>query len=168
MSRGNLIAVTVGLLLSVLIGFSIAVLPSTPTWTLWRLTQAIDSRDTDELSRLIDIPAVASRTIEELTSTGHRGPEGLNLGSLALALLDGGKVRTVFDDPENRIRITPGEFLDAWWNMRREGKLAYLTIDAAGQPVDLIFADVDLRWQIVGVSPVTALLRVDQARTPSS
>jgi hypothetical protein len=163
MRRGFLVGIVTGVIVSLGLGLTVAFLPSTPTWALWRLTRAIDQRDTSEITALIDIPAVASRALVEFSSGRVRTSEGLDLGDLALELMAGGQVRTVFDDPHNRIRITPEEFLHAWWHMRREGAFAYLTIDAAGQNVDLILQEGPrLRWNIVGIAPLAALLRVDR------
>ncbi|MFP6664893.1 MAG: hypothetical protein VCC00_11870 [Deltaproteobacteria bacterium] len=163
MRRGFWVGIVAGVVVSLGLGLTIALLPSTPTWALWRLTRAIDQHNTDEITALIDIPAVASRALAEFSSGQARTREGLDLGDLALALMAGGQVRTVFDDPRNRIRITPQEFLEAWWHMRREGQLAYLTIDAAGQDIDLILQKgPHLRWRIAGITPLAALLRVDR------
>lgn len=161
MRAGFRIGIVLGAILSLALGLSIALLPTTPTWALWRLTLAIDQRNTDEILGLIDIPQVAGRTLDELAAGNTRTADGLDLTGMALELMAGGRVHTVFDDPENRIRITPGEFFDAWWGMRREGPYAILTMDAAGRPVELLLAEgPDLRWKIVGISPLAALLRV--------
>jgi hypothetical protein len=163
MRRGFWGGIVVGVAVSLGLGLTVALLPSTPTWALWRLTHAIDQRNTDEITALIDIPEVASRALAQFSSGQARTSEGLDLGSLALALMAGGQIRTVFDDPQNRSRITPEKFLDAWWHMRREDRLAYLTIDADGQDIDLILEEgPSLRWRIVGISPLAALLRVDR------
>ena len=126
-----------------------------------KLTLAIDNRDTGEILDLVDIPRVASRTLDELAQGNTRTADGLDLAGMALELMAGARVRTVFDDPEHRVRITPGEFLDAWWGMEREGPEARMTLDAAGQPIELLLSEgPDLRWRIVGITPLAALLRV--------
>lgn len=161
MRPGFRIGVVLGAIVSLASGLSVALLPTTPTWTLWKLTLAIDNRDTGEILDLVDIPRVASRTLDELAQGNTRTADGLDLAGMALELMAGARVRTVFDDPGHQVRITPGEFLDAWWSMEREGPEARMTLDAAGQPVELLLSEgPDLRWRIVGITPLAALLRV--------
>ena len=156
MRRGFVAGAAVGALLSIAVGVFAALLPSTPTWALWRLKSAIDANDADQISRMVDIASVTQRAVDELD-----GRNGLSLGQLAAVVIDGGKVTTVFTDPEHPLEITGGEVLSAWWGMRREGDLAYLTLPTGDKTVDLVLGNQPNKgWRIVGITPITALLRV--------
>ena len=151
-----------GVTLSVLLGLSLAALPLTPSWTLLRLAHAIDTQDTAELSTLIDFPAVAQRGLNEITRGSQQKGERLDIGSLALALVQGARIRTIFDDPEQKANISASELSLAWWNMKREGSVARMTLNPLGQPVHLTMAPgSDGRWQIIGIEPLAGLLRVE-------
>lgn len=157
MRRGFVVGAVVGGVLSLALGLTVAVLPSTPTWTLWRLKTAIDRNDAEELSALVDIASVTQRAVNELDGRDGR----LDLGQLAAVVIGGGKVTTVFNDPDHPLEIDGGEVLAAWWGMRREGDLAYVTLPAGDRPVDLILGHQGPRgWRIVGITPIAALLRV--------
>ncbi|MBM4245475.1 MAG: DUF2939 domain-containing protein [Deltaproteobacteria bacterium] len=156
MRRGFVAAASAGAVLSVAAGLFAAVLPSTPSWALWRLKAAIDDKDTDQVSRMVDIAAVTQRAVDELD-----GRDGMDLGQLAAVVLGGGKVTTVFTDPDHPLEITGGDVFAAWWGMRRDGDLAYVTLPTGGRDVDLILGNQPARgWRIVGITPITALLRV--------
>ena len=114
MRRGFVVGAVVGAVLSLAVGIGAAVLPSTPTWALWRLKTAIDRNDTQEMSAMVDVASVTQRAVDELD--GRNG--GLDLGQLAAVLIDGGKVVTVFTDPDHPLEITGGDVLAAWWGMR--------------------------------------------------
>jgi hypothetical protein len=76
-------------------------------------------------------------------------------------VLDGGKITTVFTDPEHPLEITGGDVFSAWWGMRRDGDLAYLTLPTGEKTVDLVLGNQPNKgWRIVGITPITALLRV--------
>ena len=157
MRRGFVVGAVVGGLLSLALGVTVAMLPATPTWALWRLKTAIDRNDADELSALVDIASVTQRAVDELDGRDGR----LDLGALAAVVIGGGKVTTVFNDPDHPLEISGGDVLAAWWNMRREDGLAYVTLPAGDRPVDLILGHQGPRgWRIVGITPIAALLRV--------
>lgn len=157
MRRGFVIGAVAGAVLSLGVGIFAAVLPTTPTWALWRLKTAIDQNDVDRISEMVDIASVTQRAVDELD--GRKG--GLDLGQLAAVMLDGGKITTVFTDPEHPLEIDGSDVLAAWWSMRRDGDLAYFTLPAGDQPVDLILGDQPKRgWRIVGITPIAALLKV--------
>jgi hypothetical protein len=157
MRRGFVFGAVAGGLLALAIGIFAAVLPSTPTWALWRIKSAIDRNDTEELSALVDIASVTQRAVTELD--GSRG--GLDLGQIAAAYISGGKVMTVFNDPEKPLEITGGDVFAAWWGMHRDGDLVYVTLPAGERSIDLILGDQPSRgWRIVGVTPISALLTV--------
>lgn len=161
MRRGFVLGVAAGALLSLALGASIAILPTTPTWTLLRIKLALDDRDVDALTEMVDFPAVTRRAIDEL---GEGGTGGLDLGQAAMALLSGGKITTAFNDPEHPLRLSAGDVLHAWWTMRREGDLAYLSIPTGDRPVDLVLGRArNMRWRIVGVTPISALIKVKSA-----
>ena len=84
MQAGFRIGVVLGAVVSLATGLSVALLPTTPTWTLWKLTLAIDNRDTGEILDLVDIPRVASRTLDELAQGNTRTADGLDLAGMAL------------------------------------------------------------------------------------
>lgn len=157
MRRGFVVGAVAGGVLSLAVGIFAAVLPTTPTWALWRLKTAVDRNDVDELSAMVDIASVTQRAVDELD--GRNG--GLDLGQLAAVVIGGGKVTTVFTDPDHPLEITGSDVLAAWWAMRRDGDLAYVTLPVGDHPVDLILGHQESRgWRIVGVTPITSLLKV--------
>ena len=146
-----------GAALSLAVGVFAAVLPTTPTWALWRLKVALDGNDAQELSAMVDIASVTQRAVNELD--GSKG--GFDLGQLAAAYFSGDQVMTVFNDPEKPLEITGREVLAAWWGMRHEGDLVYVTLPAGEQPIDLILGNQPNRgWRIVGITPINALIKV--------
>lgn len=156
MRRGFVAGAIAGAVLSVAVGVFAALLPTTPTWALWRLKTAIDANDAEQIGRMVDVASVTQRAVDELD-----GRNGLDLGQLAAVVIGGGKVTTVFTDPEHPLEITGGDVLAAWWGMRREGDLAYLTLPTGEKDVDLILGNQPSKgWRIVGITPITALLRV--------
>ena len=160
MRRSFVPGVIVGALLAGLVGFAVAVAPATPTWALWQVKQAVDRNDVKGLQQMVDIPAVAARAINDLAGGGPGNLPAFDLKDVALSLLSGGKLLTVFNDPDKPLRLGARDFLGAWWNMRREGDLTYVTLDAGGNDVSLVLRHEDGRWRIVGVTPLAALLRV--------
>jgi len=157
MRRGFVLGAVLGGALSLAIGVSVAVLPSTPTWALWRIKQALDVNDVDELSRMVDIASVTQRAVGELDGT--KG--GLDLGQLASVYFSGGQIMTVFNDPDEPLEITGREVLVAWWGMHRDGEFAYVTLPAGERAIDLILGNQPNRgWRIVGVTPISALIKV--------
>ncbi len=154
-----------GALLAIGAGFCLALLPTTPTWALLQLARAADAHDTDAIVELVDVPALALRTLGELSSNprellGSANP-GTDASQAVLALLGGGRLGTVLDDPELALRVAPLDLLRAWWNMRRSGDEAVLTLLAGKQPVDIVLRENSPGgWRIVGISPLTALLQV--------
>ncbi|HZR84050.1 MAG TPA: DUF2939 domain-containing protein [Candidatus Binatia bacterium] len=168
MRRGFVPGLVIGAAVALAVGFCAAVLPATPTWTLWRIKRALDHNDTAELQQLVDVPRAAARALTEL-ATGSKDPVGepLDYRELGAALLGGGKVYTVFNDPERPLRLTAGDFVAAWWNMRREGDEVFLTIDVDGRPVSLVFGRTPSgEWRVVGLTPLSALVRVKRAPPP--
>src|SRR5262249_3356446 len=91
------------------IGFGslIARLPSTPTWTLLQIKLALDRRDTARLRDLVDLAAVAAHALSDLDSSKDApgGRSGPTLGEIAGTVLSGGKLVTVFNDPDHPLRI---------------------------------------------------------------
>jgi hypothetical protein len=159
MRRGFVVGAVAGGLLSLAVGVALAMLPTTPTWALWRIKTALDRHDVATLTEMVDFAAVTQRALTELEDE----PQGLDVGKAALALLSGDKLLTVFNDPDRPLRITAGDVVSAWWGMRREGNLAYLTLPTGDRPVDLVLGrSPDLRWRIVGVTPLGALIKVKQ------
>ena len=160
MRRSLWAAFAAGALLSVGLGLAIAVLPSTPTWALWRLTRAIDQRDTEALQALVDVPAVVANALED--DAGGLGGLG-GLGELALTVLRGGRVGTAFDDPG--VEIGARDFLAAWWTLERTGDSARLTLPLGERSVHLdLGRGPDLRWRVTAISPLDALLRIEPPR----
>ena len=167
MGRGFWLGVAMGALACVGFGLGLAFVPTTPTWTLWQLTRALDQNDLDTLTRLVDLPAVAINALDDLT--GQTQPDGIPLDRLAGAMLSGRKVRTVFNDPEHPLKVTAPDLLAAWWHMRREGNRAQLDLRAGDRSVHLVLRKgADLQWKVVGIRPLGALLRIEQedARAP--
>jgi hypothetical protein len=162
MRRGFLPGILVGAAAALAIGFAFAVLPTTPTWTLWQIKRALDRDDVAALQRLVDVPRALSRALTELASGGDAGlDDQLDYRDLGRAVLGGAKVYTVFNDPERPLRLDALDLLSAWWSMRREGDEACLTVDVEGRPVSLVFAQVeDGSWRVVGLTPLSALIRV--------
>jgi hypothetical protein len=164
MRRGFVAGAVVGAVLSIGLGALVAVLPTTPTWALWRIKNAADADDYRALGEMVDLNAVVQRGLAEVSSEDGR-EDALDLGKVALALLSGGKVVTVFNDPEHPLEITAGDVLNAWWGMRRDGDLAYVTLPAGDRTIDVVLGrGADLRWRIVGVTPLDALIRVRPGR----
>jgi len=164
MRRGFLPGIVVGAALALAVGFSIALVPTTPTWTLWRIKRALDRKDTGELQQLVDLRQATVRAVGELTSgsnpAGEAGGE-IDYRGIASALLGGGKVYTVFNDPEHPVRLDAGDFLSAWWGMRREGGEAKVAVELDGRPVSLVLGrSDDGSWRVVGLTPLSALIRV--------
>jgi hypothetical protein len=145
------IAFALGALSSLALGLWVAMLPSTPTWALWRLTVAIDKRDTQALQAMVDVPAVLQSALQQDLG---------GLGTAALSVLRGGKVRTAFDDPG--VKVSTGDFLAAWWSLEREGETAHLDLPLGDREVRVeLGRGADLRWRITGVAPLEALLRFE-------
>lgn len=162
MRRPLVVAFAAGALFSLGAGIAIAVLPSTPTWALWRLTVAIDEQDTEALQALVDVPAVVTHALQQ--DLGALGGLG-GLGDIALTVLRGGRVRTAFDDPG--VEVGVGDFLKAWWTLERDGDAARLTLLLGARPVHLdLGRGPDLRWRVVGISPLDALLRIEPPKDP--
>ena len=77
---------------------------------------------------LIDIPAVAGRALNDLAGGGGAKGPSFDLKDAALSLLSGGKVLTVFNDPDKPLRLgaaatkieDPGYVLS--WAGKRDGK----------------------------------------------
>ena len=157
--------VALGALVAIGMGFGLALLPTTPTWALLRLARAADAHDTDAIVELVDVPALALRTLSELSSNpteilGSANP-ARDASQAVLALLGGGRLGTVLDAPELALRVGPLDLLRAWWNMRRSGDEAVLTLLAGAQPIDVVLRENGPGgWRIVGISPLTALLEV--------
>lgn len=169
MRGGFVLGVATGALACIGVGLGLAFLPATPTWTLWQLARALDRNDVAALTQLVDLPTVAMHALDDLTREPGEG--SVPLERLAGAILSGRKVTTVFDDPENPLEVTGHDLFAAWWNMRRVGDTARLDLRAGDRNVHLILAEgTDLRWKIVGIRPVGALLRIhkesDQATLP--
>ena len=161
MKGGFWLGTVCGVTLSILLGLSAAALPLTPSWTLVRLAWAIDTRDTGEISTLIDFPAVAQRGLHEIARGDLQTSEGFGIGTVALALLEGQRIRTIFDDPDQRIEMGLGEFSRAWWGMQHDGPVARLTLTPRGKPVHLTMApNAEGRWRIIGIDPLAGLLRL--------
>jgi hypothetical protein len=157
MRRGVIVGAIVGGFLSLAVGVFAAMLPSTPTWALWRLKSAVDRNDVQELSAMVDIASVTQRAVNELD--GSKG--GLDLSQLAMVYMSGGQVLTVFNDPDKPLHISGRDAFEAWWSMRRDGDFAYMTVPTGEKPVDLILGNQPNRgWRIVGITPINALLRV--------
>jgi hypothetical protein len=157
MRRPIVVAFAAGALLSLGAGVAIAMLPSTPTWALWRLTVAIDERDAEALQALVDVPAVVTHALQQ--DLGELGGLG-GLGDIALTVLRGGRVRTAFDDPGVEVGVS--DFLAAWWTLERDGDSARFTLQLGARPVHLdLGRGPDLRWRVTAVSPLDALLRID-------
>ena len=167
MRRGFVAGALVGAVLSIAVGVFAAVLPSTPTWALWRLKSAIDANDTEQIGKMVDIASVTQRAVDELD-----GRNGLDLGQLAAVVMGGGKVTTVFTDPEHPLEITGGDIFSAWWGMRRDGDLAYFTLPTGEKTVDLVLGNQPSKgWRIVGITPITALLKVqprERGKSPAT
>lgn len=163
MQRGFVAGIAVGATVALGLGVSLALVPTTPTWALWRLTTALDRGDVGELSRMVDVPAVTLRAVHDLQNDPPPGGQSVDLGRLALAFLSGERVRTVFDDPDHPLEVTASDFLAAWWSMRRDDGMATLTLRAGDRRLDLILEQTkDLQWKVVGVSPIGALLRIEE------
>lgn len=169
MRRAFLPGMIVGAALALALGYAIAILPTTPTWALWQIKRALDENDLNGLRQMVDFPAVAGHAVSELGHSESRDDApGLDLKQIGLALLSGGKLLTVFNDPDHPVRLGAGDFLAAWWGMREEDDQATLTVQADGRPVSLLLAREDGAWRIVGITPLSALLRVKPApdKTP--
>lgn len=161
MRRGFVWGIALGAAVALALGISLAVLPTTPTWALWRLAAALDRGDVEELGKLVDVPAVTLRAVHDLQNQDSGG-RTIDLGRLAMAILSGERVGTIFDDPDHPLEVTPRDFLAAWWGMRREDGTATLTLEAGGKKLDLILEQrSNLDWKVVGVSPIGALLRIE-------
>lgn len=162
MQRGFIAGIAVGATVALGVGLGLAVLPTTPTWALWQLTLALDRGDVSELTRMVDVPAVTLRAVSDLQSDSGRQEQDVDFGKLARAFLAGDKIGTVFDDPDQPLEVTAGDFLAAWWSMRRDDGRATLTLEAGDRRLDLILEQRnDLEWKVVGVSPIGALLRIE-------
>jgi len=163
MRRGFVVGIALGATLALGLGVGLALLPTTPTWTLWKLTRALDRGDVRELTHMVDVPAVTLRAVRDLQRPPEADTPSIDLGRLALALLSGDRVRTVFDDPDHPLDVGAADFLAAWWSMRRDGSTATLTLTAGERHLDLILEQRgDLAWKVVGVSPIGALLRIEE------
>lgn len=177
MRRGFVVGALSGALLALGLGAAIALVPTTPTWALWQIKSALDRNDLPALRGMVDFPALAARALAELADGGEtRGPAGggkaggtggpasepgLDLREAAFALLSGGKLLTVFNDPDRPLKLGARDFFAAWWSMRREGDVARLSMDASGREVSLVLErDSSGQWRIVGVTPLSALIRV--------
>lgn len=163
MQRGFIAGIALGASVALGLGLGLALVPTTPTWALWQLTLALDRGDVGELTRMVDVPAVTFRAVHDLQNDPKESDQDVDLGRLAMAFLSGDRVRTVFDDPDRPLEVTASDFLEAWWSMRREDGKATLTLQAGDRRLDLILEQRDdLAWKVVGVSPIGALLRIEE------
>ncbi len=163
MQRGFIAGIALGATIALALGLGLAMIPTTPTWALWQLTLALDRGDVSELTRMVDVPAVTFRAVHDLQADSSDGPQGIDLGRLAQAFLAGDRVRTVFDDPDHPLEVGATDFLSAWWSMRRDDGIATVTLEAGDRRLDLILEQrTDLEWKVVGVSPIGALLRIEE------
>lgn len=152
MRRPVVFALAAGALCSLGLGIAVALLPSTPTWALWRLTVAIDERDAAAIESMVDVPAVVAHALEQDLG---------GLGAAALTLLQGGRVRTAFDEPG--VEVSAADFLAAWWSLERDGESARLALPLGHREVQVdLRRGADLRWRITGVAPLEALLRIER------
>jgi len=164
MQRGFVAGIALGATVALGVGLGLALVPTTPTWALWQLTLALDRGDVSELTRMVDVPAVTLRAVHDLQNDPTKNDESVDLGRLALAFLSGERVRTVFDDPDHPLEVTASDFLAAWWSMRRDDGTATLSLQAGDRRLDLIMEQRDdLQWKVVGVSPIGALLRIEES-----
>jgi hypothetical protein len=161
MKQGFLVGAVLGAATAIALGIALAVLPTTPTWTFWEIKRALDLHEYDKLRELIDFKSVAANAVSDVASNASGAAAGLDFGRLARALINGGKVMTVFNDPEHPVRLDWRQFVAAWWGMERDGPSARLHFDADGQRVTLTLGRTDdSHWRIVGLAPLGALLRV--------
>ena len=121
---------------SIAVGVFAAVLPSTPTWALWRLKSAIDANDTEQIGKMVDIASVTQRAVDELD-----GRNGLDLGQLAAVVMGGGKGDDGLHRPRAPARDHRRRHLSAWWGTRRDGDLAYFTLPTGEKTVDLVLGN---------------------------
>ena len=168
MRRGFLVGAIVGALGAAGLGLGVALVPTTPTWALLQIARAADSRDTEALLELIDVPTLAMRTLGQIGSDpnsalGTDDPSA-DAGTALLQLMNGGRIRTALDDPKLKLRVGPLDLLSAWWTMHRAGPDAVLTLETGTSEVHIVLReDAELRWRIVGISPLNALIRVDSS-----
>ncbi len=163
MQRGFIAGIALGATVAIGLGLGLAMVPTTPTWALWRLTLALDRGDVSELTQMVDVPAVTLRAVHDLQTDGGDGGRSVDFGRLARAFLSGDRVRTVFDDPDHPLEVSASDFVAAWWSMRRDEGMATLTLEAGDRRLDLILEQrADLEWKVVGVSPIGALLRIEE------
>jgi hypothetical protein len=149
------------------LGFQLARLPSTPTWTLWQIKQALDHRDTARLRDLVDLPAVAAHALSDLDASREGG--GPTLGEIAGTVLGGGKLVTVFNDPDHPLRIGAGDLIGAWWRMRESDGQAMVPLDVGQSEVTLLLGkQADGTYRVVGITPLRALLRTKAKNEPGS
>ncbi|MDG2303713.1 MAG: hypothetical protein P8R42_03490 [Candidatus Binatia bacterium] len=163
MQRGFIVGIALGASVALGLGLGLSLVPTTPTWALWRLTLALDRGDVGELTHMVDVPAITFRAVHDLQNDPKGSDQDVDLGRLALAFLSGERVRTVFDDPDHPLEVTASDFLEAWWSMRRDDDKATITLQAGDRRIDLILEQRnDLAWKVVGVSPIGALLRIEE------
>lgn len=169
--RGFALGLLAGAIGALSIGWLAATVPDSPTWALWSMKRALDVHDVATVNRMVDWSAVVMSAAGDLQHDGIDGLEGAlgkkgDLGQLALGLLQGDRIRTVFDDPDRPVRLDTRNFVSAWWHMERNGDLARFRLPVGDQQVTLSMRrERDGEWRIVGLSPLGALLRVKKRKT---
>lgn len=164
--RGFALGLLAGAVGALAIGWLAATVPDSPTWALWSMKRALDAHDVAAVNRMVDWSAVVMSAAGDLQHEGIEGLEGTlgkkaDLGQLALGLLQGDRIRTVFDDPDRPVRLDAEAFLSAWWHMERSGDVARFRVPVGEQQVTLSMRQGRAgEWRIVGLNPLGALLRV--------
>jgi hypothetical protein len=149
-------------LVAIGLGAGAALLPTTATYSLWQLVRAVDERDLPELWRLVDVPAIAARALDDLQNEPGPDDPPLDLGRLARAVFTGEKIRTIFDDPSQPLQIRWYEFVMAWWSLERDDTEALLWLQTGPYRLRLLLRQNEaLEWRVVGVQPVGALFRIE-------
>jgi hypothetical protein len=166
-------------------GWAIFYLPDTPSFTIFRLKQAIDNRDGDTAATYVDFQKVVRNAGYEWLQNGNGGsgsggggdsgnPISQLFGKGAVDLFSGPMAsllkRWAVDQVDNgvkQVQMPPAAVVGAIVMLHRNDDTAYTRWqDKKGQVWEVAMAREDGSWKIVEVKNVKQLL--DKLRPPES
>ena len=168
------------LVIVVIAGWAIFYLPTTPSWAIYQLKQAIDARDGAMAGTYINFPSVVKHAGYEMVQE-KAGPDNM-LGQIVgkgavdifskpvAAMVETWSERQV-DDGARNVQMPGWAVVGAIAILHRHGDTAYTRFtDARGRVWDIEMArDPDQgRWQVVEVKDIGQLIQQLQGQSGAS
>jgi hypothetical protein len=160
------------LILLVLAGWALFYLPDTPSWAIFQLKQAIDSRDGNSAARHVDFEQVVHNAGREMVQGENGGGDptanllGQLIGNAAVelfsapmaALLRQWAIKQV-DDGAKQVQMPGAAVAGALVLMHREGSSAYTRwTDRKGQVWEVQLSRENGGWKVTQVRNIRQLL----------